>query len=85
MKSEDLQNTVLAVPGCLTSAFLEAAVVDRPVHTILTPEFAEIRFTPSGAATLLTIRIDGRQYVAFDNVVAEDDAHRVFRSEVFDE
>jgi hypothetical protein len=30
-----------AVVGLNTSAFLEAAVVDRPVHTILTPEFAE--------------------------------------------
>lgn len=30
-----------AVVGLNTSAFLEAAVVDRPVHTILTSEFAE--------------------------------------------
>lgn len=30
-----------AVVGLNTSAFLEAAVVDRPVHTILTPEFAD--------------------------------------------
>ena len=30
-----------AVAGLNTSAFLEAAIVDRPVHTILTPEFAE--------------------------------------------
>jgi hypothetical protein len=30
-----------AVVGLNTSAFLEAAVVDRPVHTILAPEFAE--------------------------------------------
>ena len=30
-----------AVVGINTSAFLEAAVVDRPVHTILAPEFAE--------------------------------------------
>ena len=30
-----------AVVGLNTSAFLEAAVVDRPVHTILVPEFAE--------------------------------------------
>jgi hypothetical protein len=30
-----------AVVGLNTSAFLEAAVVDRPVHTILVPEFAD--------------------------------------------
>jgi hypothetical protein len=30
-----------AVVGLNTSAFLEAAIVDRPVHTILTPEFAD--------------------------------------------
>jgi hypothetical protein len=30
-----------AVVGLNTSAFLEAAVVGRPVHTILTPEFSE--------------------------------------------
>ena len=30
-----------AVVGLNTSAFLEAAVVNRPVHTILTPEFSE--------------------------------------------
>jgi hypothetical protein len=30
-----------AVVGLNTSAFLEAAVVDRPVHTILAPEFAD--------------------------------------------
>ena len=30
-----------AVAGLNTSAFLEAAIVGRPVHTILTPEFAE--------------------------------------------
>jgi hypothetical protein len=30
-----------AVVGLNTSAFLEAAIVERPVHTILTPEFAE--------------------------------------------
>jgi hypothetical protein len=30
-----------AVVGLNTSAFLEAAVVDRPVHAILAPEFAE--------------------------------------------
>ncbi len=30
-----------AVVGLNTSAFLEAAIVDRPVHTILAPEFAE--------------------------------------------
>ena len=30
-----------AVVGLNTSAFLEAAIVDRPVHTVLTPEFAE--------------------------------------------
>jgi len=29
------------VVGLNTSAFLEAAVVDRPVHTILTPEFSD--------------------------------------------
>jgi hypothetical protein len=30
-----------AVAGLNTSAFLEAAIVGRPVHTILTPEFAD--------------------------------------------
>jgi hypothetical protein len=30
-----------AVVGLNTSAFLEAAIVDRPVHTILAPEFAD--------------------------------------------
>jgi hypothetical protein len=30
-----------AVVGLNTSAFLEAAIVDRPVHTILRPEFAD--------------------------------------------
>ena len=30
-----------AVVGLNTSAFLEAAIVDRPVHTILAPEFSD--------------------------------------------
>jgi hypothetical protein len=44
-----------AVAGLNTSAFLEAAIVGRPVHTILTPEFAENQLGTLHFHYLLTV------------------------------